>query len=117
MKAPAFLDKPILKTTISDYAKIMNEIARKNKNVALDFAYDGIRNNIDVKTIRSMDPDNTVFMKNGRFTEKAKFNIINALRYAGIRSRNEYKDITGKDYVNMILNQIEKTEKNVDYYI
>ena len=111
------LNKPILKTTISDYAKIMNEVAKKSKHVALDFAEDGIRSDIGIKEIRAIDPNYTVFAKNGRFTDKAKHNIVVEFMRNGIRSNQGYKDTTTKEYINMILNQINKTEKDVDYYI
>lgn len=117
MVTPAFLNKPILKTTISDYAKIMNEVAKKNKKVALDFAEDGIREDINIKTIREIDKNNTVFTKNGHFTPKAKENIINALKQYGIRSNKDFKDITAKDYVNMVLYTIEKNGNDVDVYV
>ncbi|MBE7713662.1 MAG: hypothetical protein E7Z87_07950 [Cyanobacteria bacterium SIG26] len=114
--ATQILNKPILRTTISDYAKIMNEVAKKNKNVALDFMEDGIRSDINTKAIREMDPKFEVFTKNGRFTPKAQANIINSLKSYGYKSNANFKDITAKDFINMLLNKINKNTLDIDYY-
>ncbi len=95
-KVVSYLEKPILKATVGDFAKMSNEVAKNSRSAALEFMADGVRTDFTPKLVRQLGTD--MFTRSGKLSKGGKQEIMEAIEH-----RKLPKDITIKDYLQETL--------------
>ena len=107
----SYLSKPIMKMSINDFTKLVNRVAKEDKEFAMDLVSDGLRGNVTPKFVRENADLGDAFEFSGELGRSGRKDlkgmIINQFKLpAGKKTDKMIKEMKIKDYMEMSLSQL-----------